>query len=115
MVTEWTQEERDSIISHVEAINQLAEKQQLDAYAKSNIEPDDGLIILQIHEYADGWFVRLRDDFLQSSLAIIDNPTTSLPHILKAMQKGMDILDAVDFEKVRTALDLLGYHADAGN
>ena len=50
--------------------------------------------MLKPYLYGDGWAVRLRDRFLQSTTAIVDNPVTNLPKILQAMN-GKDIVDAV--------------------
>jgi hypothetical protein len=99
-VTRWTPEERGFIISYVHAINDLAEKQQASVGQYPECAGGDGIILLDIRKFGDGGHgtvdgVRLRDYFLQSTAAIVDNPVTDLPKILQAMKDGKDIVDAV--------------------
>jgi hypothetical protein len=108
-MTEYTQEERDTINSLVDQINEVAEKQQDHPYV------EDGFIIFWFKKFADGEFVIVRDDYLQSTVGQVDYPLTALPRILVLMKEGIDILDAVDIVKVREALELIQYHVDCGN
>ncbi len=88
------------MISYVHAINDLAEKQQGSVGQYPECAGGDGIILLDIRKFGDGGHgtvdgVRLRDYFLQSTAAIVDNPITDLPKILQAIKDGRDIVDAV--------------------
>lgn len=105
-----TDEQRSTIKSLVNQINEIAEHQQ----ALNNGYTDNGTIVaadepilLDFIDHTEPPYVAVYDCLTQSGIESIDYPLTQLPSILLLVKENIDLLDAVDIVKVREALRLL--------